>query len=138
MTAPAQAAPLRPEAEGTAAQELRALTAFCLAPDDDILATPDSETWAAARLLDGLGIIAHGAGTPVSAAMRAGFGRPSADPDGVFAWPLTGARLRPDDGAYVLGIFAFSENYADTGLGSVAHLNSIVVPALLIAIQQRR
>jgi 2-methylcitrate dehydratase PrpD len=138
MTASAQAVPLRPVAEGAAAQELRALTAFCLAPDADILAAPDSEIWAAARLLDGLGIIAHGASTPVSAAIRAVFDRPSADPDGVCAWPATGIRLRPDDCAYLLGVYAFSENYADTGLGSVAHLNSVVVPALLVGIQQRR
>jgi 2-methylcitrate dehydratase PrpD len=34
-------------------------------------------------------------------------------------------------------VYAFSENYCDTGLGSVAHLGSIVIPALLIAAQQR-
>lgn len=138
MTAPAPAAPLRPAAEGAAAQELRALTAFCLAPDDDILAAPDSEIWAAARLLDGLGVIAHGVGTPVAAAMRTVFDRPSAAPDAVCAWPAADGRVRPDDCAYLLGVYAFSENYADTGLGSVAHLNSIVVPAVLIGIQQSR
>jgi 2-methylcitrate dehydratase PrpD len=47
------------------------------------------------------------------------------------------AQRRADDAAFVMGVSAFSENYCDTGLGSVAHVNSIVVPALLLAAQQR-
>lgn len=115
--------------------ELAALTAFCRASDDDVLALPEHELWASARLLDGLAVLAHGHRTKVSAVVRSVF-RPG--PGAAHLWPDTSGSYRADDAAYVLGVAAFSENYADTGLGSVAHINSIVVPALLIAMQRRQ
>jgi 2-methylcitrate dehydratase PrpD len=133
MTADVVTADSVGEAERGAA-ELAALAAFCLASDDDILAAPDEPRWAAARLLDGLAVVTHGSVTPISAVARTVF-PPSA---GLSAWPDVRNQYRTDDAAFLLGISAFSENYADTGLGSVAHVNSIVVPALLIGIQQRQ
>jgi 2-methylcitrate dehydratase PrpD len=126
-----------PSQEGEGAAELAALGAYCTAPDDEILAAPDAAMWASARLLDGLGITAYGSGAPISQTVRKVF---AAEPDasgGVHAWPDLIRRRRADDAAFLLGVYAFSENYADTGLGSVAHVNSIVVPALLVAIQRR-
>ncbi|GAA1879940.1 hypothetical protein GCM10009836_71630 [Pseudonocardia ailaonensis] len=112
--------------------ELTILAEYCVAPDDAILGAPDEERWACARLLDGLAVLSHGSRTPVAAVAR------STLPTGgdVLAWPDPGP-LRADDAAFQLGVSAFAENYADTGLGSVAHVNSIVVPALLLAAQRR-
>jgi 2-methylcitrate dehydratase PrpD len=133
MTADLSApAPATESDRGT--EELAALAAYCVAPDDEILAAPGQALWASARLLDGLAVVVHGSGTPISTAARQVFpalGGPT------HAWPDVAAGHRADDAAYLLGVYAFSENYADTGLGSVAHINSIVVPALLVAIQQR-
>jgi 2-methylcitrate dehydratase PrpD len=117
-------------------RELAALAAFCVAPDDEILAAPDATVWASARLLDGLAVAAHGSRTQLGD-LAAGVFPPSGE-TGLYSWPDLSAPRRADDAAYVLGVYAFSENYCDTGLGSVAHVNSIVVPALLLAVQQRR
>jgi 2-methylcitrate dehydratase PrpD len=133
MTADLSAPAPATEAE-RGAEELAALAAYCVASDDEILAVPGQALWASARLLDGLAVVVHGSGTKVSAVARGVF--PPAGGD-VSAWPDASGGYRADDVAYLLGIYAFSENYADTGLGSVAHINSIVVPALLVAIQQR-
>jgi 2-methylcitrate dehydratase PrpD len=124
--------------QGTGAAELAALAAYCTASDDDILGAPDAEQWASARLLDGLGVVVYGSRTPVSEVARTVFGAPHTGSGGVRVWPDTDTFSRADDTAYLLGVYAFSENYADTGLGSVAHINSIVVPALLVGIQQHR
>ncbi len=132
-TAPAGAAESAP---GVA--ELDALAAYCLAPDDEILAPPDHVRWASARLLDGLAVVTHGRATPISGLVRGVFPPGDEGTEGVRAWPDVTAGYRADDAAYLLGIYAFSENYADTGLGSVAHVNSIVVPALLVAMQRQR
>jgi 2-methylcitrate dehydratase PrpD len=133
MTADVRFAAPANESERGAA-ELAALAAYCAAPDDEVLAPDGLARWASARLLDGLAVITHGHTTPVSAVARSVFPAGGGD---AYAWPdLTGAH-RADDAAYLLGVSAFSENYADTGLGSVAHINSIVVPALLVAIQRR-
>jgi 2-methylcitrate dehydratase PrpD len=114
--------------------ELAALADYCLAPDDELLAPTGHALWASARLLDGLAVIAHGSATAVSEIARTAL---PAGPGGIHAWPDVESSYRADDVAFLLGIYAFSENYADTGLGSVAHVNSIVVPALLLAMQQR-
>lgn len=114
--------------------ELTALAEYATAPDDALLAAPDQGRWAGARLLDGLAVLAHGTRTPVAEAVR------TTVPDGtgeLAAWPDVASRRRADDTAFLLGVAAFAENYADTGLGSVAHVNSIVVPALLVAAQRR-
>ena len=110
------------------------LAAFATAPTADLLAPPEHRTWAAARLLDGLGVIAHGTGTRVTQVARTAVPPGSGD---LCAWPDVQPSYRADDLAFLLGVAAFSENYCDTGLGSVAHINSIVVPALLVAMQQR-
>jgi 2-methylcitrate dehydratase PrpD len=115
--------------------ELRALAAYVAAPTQDVLAGPDTALWASARLLDSLGNISHGSAAPVSAAVRTAVD--PADGKGIAAWPGLDAVYRPDDAGLLLGVYAFSENYCDTGLGSVAHLGSIVIPALLIAAQER-
>jgi 2-methylcitrate dehydratase PrpD len=115
--------------------ELRALAAYVTAPTADVLAGPATALWASARLLDGLGTISHGSASPISAAVRT-----AVDPaggNGVAAWPDLAAAYRPDDAGLLAGVYAFSENYCDTGLGSVAHLGSVVIPALLIGAQLR-
>jgi 2-methylcitrate dehydratase PrpD len=132
MAASNRAAPVA-SATGAAA-DLDLLAAFATAPVAELLAPPDHRTWAAARLLDGLGVIVHGSATPIARAARAALPPGSGD---LCAWPDVRPAYRADDLAFVLGVAAFSENYCDTGLGSVAHINSIVVPALLVAVQQR-
>jgi 2-methylcitrate dehydratase PrpD len=84
-------------------------------------------------LLDGLGSIGHGFSAPISQAVRTAV---DAGP-GISAWPDVRQTYRRDDAGLLLGVYAFSENYCDTGIGSVAHLGSIVIPALLIAAQDR-
>jgi 2-methylcitrate dehydratase PrpD len=121
-----------PVLDGT--EELRGLAAYVAAPTDDVLAGPATALWASARLLDSLGNISHGSAAPISAAVRTAVD--PADGKGIAAWPDLGAAYRPDDAGLLLGVYAFSENYCDTGLGSVAHLGSIVIPALLIAVQE--
>ncbi len=127
---------MREATEGASlgATELSELTAFCMASVDDLLAPSGEATWASSRLLDGLGVILHGSGTAVGRAACRAF---PPGTDGVCAWPHIESRRRVDDAIFVLGVFASSENYADTGLGSVAHVNSIVVPALLVGVQER-
>jgi 2-methylcitrate dehydratase PrpD len=127
-------APAPADAEDGVA-ELIELAAYCLAPDDEILAAPEEALWASARLLDGLAVVAHGSRTAVAEVARA---VSPAGTGGVHAWPDTATGRRADDTAFLLGVYAFAENYADTGLGSVAHVNSIVVPALLLGIQQQQ
>jgi len=113
--------------------ELEALAKFVTAPADEVLADPSTAFWAGARLLDGLGSIGHGFRAPISRAVRT-----AVDPAaGIAAWPEVFHAYRPDDAGLLLGVYAFSENFCDTGLGSVAHLGSIVIPALLIAAQER-
>lgn len=113
--------------------EIAELAEFVTAPAEEVLADPATAVWASARLLDGLGNIAHGFSAPISQVVRTAM-----DPGaGIAAWPDLGRAYRQDDAGLLLGVYAFSENYCDTGLGSVAHPGSIVVPALLIAAQQR-
>jgi 2-methylcitrate dehydratase PrpD len=120
--------------------ELSALADFTLAPSEVILAPADTSQWASARLLDGLAATVRGFSAPVSSAMRAMVeraeegGRAAAP---VAAWPGTERRHRADDAAFLGGVYAFSENYSDTGLRSVAHFGSIVIPTLLLAAQEQ-
>jgi 2-methylcitrate dehydratase PrpD len=124
-----------PAAPGTdAAPQLDELAAFVTAPSAVLLGPPDHRTWAAARLLDGLGVIIHGSDTSVARAVRTAVPPGSGE---LCAWPDVRPAYRQDDLAFLLGVAAFSENFCDTGLGSVAHVNSIVVPALLVAMQLR-
>jgi 2-methylcitrate dehydratase PrpD len=116
-------------------EELRALAAYVAAPTADVLAGPATALWASARLLDSLGNISHGSAAPISAAVRTAVD--PADGKGIAAWPDLDGAYRPDDAGLLLGVYAISENYCDTGLGSVAHPGSIVIPALLIAAQER-
>lgn len=115
--------------------ELRALARYVTAPTDTILAAPDSITWATARLLDGLGNIAHGFDAEISKLARAA--APDQPGAAVAAWPEQAPHYRLDDAGFLLGVYAFSENYCDTGLASVAHLGSIVIPSVLLAAQER-
>jgi 2-methylcitrate dehydratase PrpD len=122
-----------PANAATGVAELRALAEFVTAPTAQVLADPSTTVWAIARLLDGLGNIRHGSVAPISRAVRT-----AVDPGpGIAAWPELSVTYRSDDAGLLLGVYAFSENYCDTGLGSVAHLGSIVIPALLIAAQER-
>jgi 2-methylcitrate dehydratase PrpD len=115
-----------------------ALAQYALAPVDEVLADPDCARWAAVRILDGLVNMWRGASSAVSVAagdlMR---GRSRTDPANwhVSAWPVDGPLYRADDAAFLLGTFAFSESYSDTGLGSVAHSGSVVVPSVVLASQ---
>ncbi len=130
---PAQPEPGATERALDGLAELRALAAYVAAPTADVLAGPATALWASARLLDSLVTISHGSTSPISAAVRT-----AVDPaNGIAAWPDLDGAYRPDDAGLLLGVYAFSENYCDTGLGSVAHLGSIVIPALLIAAQER-
>ena len=113
--------------------ELEELTEFVTAPADEVLADGATAAWASARLLDGLGSIGHGFSAPISRAVRTAV---DSGP-GISAWPDVCQTYRHDDAGLLLGVYAFSENYCDTGIGSVAHLGSIVIPALLIAAQDR-
>lgn len=91
------------------------------------------------HLLDGVGITVGGSRSEVAAVVRsyrsslAGGG--SAGNAALFA-PRS-APSRVDDDAFELGSYAFSENYGDTSLRSVAHPNTVVVPALLAAAKAR-
>lgn len=123
-------------AEEQGQRELEDLARYATAPTDDVLAVPETATWAAARLLDGLGNIAHGFDTEVSNLARGV--APDHSGHTVAAWPVTQPRYREDDAGFLLGVYAFSENYCDTGLASVAHLGSIVIPAALLAAQRRK
>lgn len=113
--------------------ELAELTEFVTAQADEVLADGATAGWASARLLDGLGSIGHGFSAPISQAVRTAV---DSGP-GICAWPDVQHTYRRDDAGLLLGVYAFSENYCDTGIGSVAHLGSIVIPALLIAAQDR-
>jgi 2-methylcitrate dehydratase PrpD len=117
------------------ADDVEALAAYVLAPDDEILAGEDTTTWAIARLIDGLAIIAHGAAAPIAALARTALLdlAPTAQ---AHVWPGQ-LQMSFADTAYLLGVYAFGENYSDTGLGSVGHVGSIVIPAALVAAQQR-
>lgn len=118
------------------------LARYALAPTAEVLADPDSARWAAVRVLDGLATMWRGASSPVSVAVscvmrprghadRTGWDAPA----GCSAWPGDGRVYRADDAAFLMGTFAFSESYSDTGIGSVAHPGSVVVPGVLLASQ---
>jgi 2-methylcitrate dehydratase PrpD len=115
--------------------ELEELARYATAPVDAVLAGPETAIWAAARLLDGLGNIAHGFDARISKLVREA--APRQQGAAVAAWPDAEPGYREDDAAFLLGVYAFSENYCDTGLASVAHLGSIVVPSVLLAAQHR-
>ena len=118
--------------------DVAALARYALAPVEEVLADPDCARWAAVRVLDGLVNMWRGASSAVSvAACEMMRGRCRTDPADwhVSAWPVPGRFYRADDAAFLLGTFAFSESYSDTGLGSVAHPGSVVVPAVLLASQ---
>jgi 2-methylcitrate dehydratase PrpD len=118
--------------------DVGALAAYALAPADEVLADPDAAGWAAVRILDGLVNMWRGASSAVSAAtcdLMRGRSRPDAAGGQLRAWPFDDGFYRADDAAFLLGTFAFSESYSDTGLGSVAHGGSVVVPAVVLASQ---
>ena len=115
-----------------------ALAHYALAPVDEVLADPDTAAWAAVRVLDGLVNMRRGASSAVSVAARdLMLGRSRTDPAAwhVSAWPADDRLYRADDAAFLLGTFAFSDSYSDTGLGSVAHSGSVVVPGVVLASQ---
>lgn len=89
--------------------------------------------------LDGVGVTAggvtSGAGT-VARAYLASLGSASTPAEGNLFLPRS-EQGRPDDDAFLYGSYAFSENYGDTSLRSVAHPNTVVVPALLSAARAR-
>lgn len=118
--------------------DVGALTQYALTPIDEVLADPDCARWAAVRILDGLVNMWRGASSAVSAVacdvMRR-HSRPDPADWHASAWPVSGQFYRADDAAFLMGTFAFSESYSDTGLGSVAHSGSVVVPAVLLASQ---
>jgi len=125
---------------GTSA-DVAALAQYALAPVDEMLADPDCAPWAAVRVLDGLVNMWRGASSAVSVAARdLMLGRSRTDPADwhVSAWPVESRLYRADDAAFLLGTFAFSESYSDTGLGSVAHSGSVVVPSVVLASQLYR
>lgn len=118
--------------------EVGALAQYALTPVDEVLADPDCARWAAVRILDSLVNMWRGASSAVSAVacdvMRRR-SRPDPADWHVSAWPVSGRFYRADDAAFLMGTFAFSESYSDTGLGSVAHPGSVAVPAVLLASQ---
>jgi 2-methylcitrate dehydratase PrpD len=97
---------------------------------------------AKAHLLDGLGIILSGSRTPLAAFAERYLARPErgrldpASTEWPVMFPSADRRLPLEDAAFLLGCMAFSQNYGDTSLLSVAHPNTLVVPALLLASQQ--
>lgn len=85
--------------------------------------------------LDGVGITAGGATSGAGAVARNYLAAVGAT-GSVDRQTLLDARSglgRPDDDAFLFGSYAFSENYGDTSLRSVAHPNTVIVPALLAA-----
>jgi 2-methylcitrate dehydratase PrpD len=96
---------------------------------------------AKAHLLDGLGIILSGSRTPVAALVEHYLARPERDGrppslDWPLVFPSSERRLPLEDAAFLLGCHASSQNYGDTSLFSVAHPNTLVVPAVLLASQR--
>ncbi|MDE3205460.1 MAG: MmgE/PrpD family protein [Acidobacteriota bacterium] len=93
----------------------------------------------AARLhwLDGLGVTAGGYASEAGAVARRYLAKVTGS--GAERDVLLPGRdgSRPDDDAFLFGTYAFSENYGDTSLRSVAHPNTVVVPALLAAARSR-
>ncbi len=96
-----------------------------------------AQTQRAATLhwLDGVGVTAGGVTSGAGAVAR-GYLASVAGAGSVTQQKLLPARSeggRPDDDAFLFGSYAFSENYGDTSLRSVAHPNTVIVPALLSA-----
>lgn len=95
------------------------------------------------HFLDGLGITIAGASTPIGSVARrylefggrAEVGFLSAHE--VLPPSEISGQLAIEDRAFLLGSYAFSENYGDTSLRSVAHPNTVIVPALIAAAAQR-
>ena len=86
-----------------------------------------------ARLFDGLAIIGSGERSATASIARdylraaRGF-----DSDVAISLPDFGD-LSLEDAGFLLGAYAFSQNFADTSLPAVTHPGSIVIPALLVA-----
>lgn len=95
---------------------------------------------AAAHLLDGIGITVAGARTPLAGVVR----RYLSLGDAQREVGCSSREQRPipppprdlEDCGFLLGCHAFSLNYGDTSLRSVAHPNTVVVPTILAASQQ--
>ncbi len=117
--------------------ELYRLAQYVVAPSGVLLEEPGTTMWAAARLLDGLVCLAKGSRTEIATTGRAAVHRRAPARDAVRAWPDLESPYFDDDAAFLMGLYAFSENYCDTGLRSVAHMGSIVIPSLLVAAQAR-
>jgi 2-methylcitrate dehydratase PrpD len=115
--------------------ELMQLARYATMPSDQIL-RDDLEMWAVARLVDGVANIFHGYKSPLSQLVRTV--TTFQEKKGVVAWPDLSRHYRDDDAGFLLGVYGFSENYCDTGLRSVAHPGSIVIPALIVASQLRQ
>jgi len=119
------------------------LTRVVVDCDLDLVAS-STVAMAKSHFLDGLGITIAGASTPIGALARRYLelerrAEPGAVPSlqEILSPTERGNCLALEDQAFLLGSYAFSENYGDTSLRSVAHPNTVIVPALLAAATQR-
>jgi len=98
---------------------------------------------AKSHFLDGLGITVSGSSTSIGAVARRYLEAAGRLQEGDFGWgwlsadPTAGGPFNLEDLAFLLGSYAFSENYGDTSLRSVAHPNTVIVPVLLAAARYR-
>lgn len=103
-----------------------------------VTAGPAALQAARLHLLDGIGVTIGGSRSPLAEAVRAYRARLGlGDTGAAVLAPQSPGPGRPDDDAFCLASYAFSENYGDTSLRSVAHPNTVVVPALLAAARAR-
>lgn len=106
----------------------------------DFAKLPDSTRLAATlHWFDGLGVTVGGSVSAAGGVARNYLSEVAGDSSLKPLSPFAPSpmRTRADDDAFLLGTYAFSENYGDTSLRSVAHPNTVVIPAVLAAARAR-